>query len=167
MAPVSIRVEGLDGVRIAIEGIRGRVRDATPAFRLIDKHVTTVFQRQFATEGRFGGKPWAQLKRRTVKQRQKPGRGRGGILRDTNRLWASLTKGGNVPEGLLVIEPLRYVRGSQVPYAAEHQDPRRPGLAKREIVPDPMPENILNTWQEILARHYEGFLGALVGEVSR
>ena len=158
---LDLEVRGAEGVQFALRRLRGRVQDARPAFRLVDKHLTTVFRRQFETEGRFGGSPWPPLKPATIRAREQAGRGRGGILRDTNRLWGSLVKGGNVPEGILVIDALRYVRGTQVPYAADHQTgvPEQ-NLPPRPPIPDPMPPEVLRVWERIFLRFFSGELEA-------
>lgn len=147
-----VDVQGLVEAQRTTLGIAERVADARPAFRVLDKHASTVFIRQFASEGAWGGRSWPRLRPATIRARQKPGRGRGGILRDTNRLWASLVKVG--PESIRLIEPQRYERGTIVPYAFRHQIGDR--VPVRQIIPDPMPEEVLNTWERILADHFAG-----------
>lgn len=175
---MTFKMEGLSGIQSTLDKMLGTLRNAAPAFHRIDKHVSLMFRRQFASEGRFGGTPWKPLAPSTIRARQKPGRGRGGILRDSNTLWSSLVHTG--PESIRLIEPDRYTRGTTVPYAASHQDGvkrtrrtrtgkrtgprrkyvtkkmRRTSLPRRPIIPDPMPEHISRTWEKILADYYAG-----------
>jgi len=129
------------------------LRDFRPAFVVIDKHVTTVFARQFASLGAFGGTLWAALRPSTIRARASVGRGRGGILRDTNRLWASLVKGRG-PESVRVIGKDDYRRGTAVPYAQYHQSGTA-SMPQRQVIPDPMPRAVTQVWAKILARYIE------------
>ena len=106
-----------------IEGLAERGQDLRPVWQHRVQPIVTAFLRaRFDTEGaHMTGAKWAPLQPRTIRERAKPGRGRGGIGRDTNRLWGSLVKSGgsSAPEGgILVMEPDRYMRGTTVPYAA-------------------------------------------------
>lgn len=174
---LTLSLQGLGGVQTSLAGLRRKVVDASPAFSKIDKSVTMMFKRQFDTEGAFGGTPWKPLAPATIKARAKPGRGRGGILRDFNTLWASLVNIGD-PDGIRLIEPLRYTRGTRVPYAQAHQEGKvgrrttrtgkkvgshgknqtrkmtRTVLPRRPIIPDPMPDHITRVWEGILASYF-------------
>ena len=164
-----IKLRGLLTVEKRYTGITRRTQDMTPAWRRIDKSVTTVLTRQHATKGAFGGQSWAPLRPATVKARQRPGGNRGGVghpLWDFGRLRASLIMVG--PESIRVITKDRYVRGTRVPYAVRHQEgftvtewggqkfkhPRK--VPARQLIPDPMPEHIRATWLRIAALHVGG-----------
>lgn len=145
--PFTSRMEGVDGLKMDLKQLASRTKDLRPAFDKIDKHVSTVFRRQFATEGAFGGQKWDPLKPATIKSRQKAGGNRGGILRNFNRLWASLVKIG--PESIRIVRPKYYERGTAVPYAESHQEGE--GVPIRHIIPDPMPESVVRTWEKVIA----------------
>ena len=145
-----------------------RVRNWTPVLRgPVNRSVSRFFQRQFETEGAEGGTPWAPHRPLTVELRRRPGHGRGGIGRDTNRLWASLVKVG--PESVLVVGPTEYERGTTVAYAAPFhagvspgrqrvfgRAPRMPlGIPARTLVPDPFPQSYVDGWAVSLARYIE------------
>ena len=174
---LNLSLDGLDGVQISLLGLRRRVKDATPAFTKIDKHVTLMFRRQFQTEGRFGGTPWKPLAPSTLRARAQAGRGRGGILRDTNQLWASLVTMS--PYSIRVIQPQLYTRGTSLSYAEAHQTGKRrsrktrtgkrdkkgkmatkmkvrTSLPKRPMIPEPMPASISGVWEKILADYFAG-----------
>ena len=150
---VTSRMEGTNRLSLDLQRLAGRAKDLRPAFHKIDKHVSTVFRRQFSTEGAFGGRPWPRLAAATIRARQKAGLGRGGILRSTNRLWASLVKVG--PESIRIMRPHYYERGTSVHYADDHQLGRGKGLPVREIIPDPISESILNTWEKMVAQVFD------------
>lgn len=81
--------------------------------QIVDEYLTE----QFATEGKAGSTPWAPHSPVTRALRQRRGHGRGGIGRDTNRMWASLTKLGLGPDAVKDVTPDGLVRGTKVPYA--------------------------------------------------
>lgn len=143
----------------------------------VNASVNDLFTRQFATEGREGGTRWAPLAPVTVLLRKRRGHGRGGILRDTNRLWASFTKLGLGPDGVKVVTPDSLQRGSTVPYAAPHQtgftsrtfvvvnklgnpvplhrrSPKK--IPARPIVPDPVPVKYISAWERLIIQFVEG-----------
>ncbi len=138
----------------------------------INKSVDTLFQRQFDSEGAYGGTKWAALTPATKKLRTRRGHGRGGIGRDTNRMWASFTKLGLGPEAVKVLTKRSLERGSQVPYARifdggymsktfavlgtdgsliplRRKKPKK--VPARPIVPDPVPAEIVRTWEKLIA----------------
>lgn len=121
----------------------------------IDKHVSTVFRRQFETEGAFGGRPWRPLTPETLAQKRRIRRERMGILRRYNRLWGSLVKVG--PESIRRVGRTVYERGTRVSHAAPHQTgaPKR-NLPERQPVPDPMPRAVVGVWDRLIAAHLEG-----------
>lgn len=105
----------------AVEGMRERLQDFRPVWLGgVQPIVTDYLLKRFATEGAHLGAKWAGHAPVTRELRKQSGRGRGGIGRDTNRMWASFTKSAGsqaAPGGVLRIDPLRYERGSTVPYA--------------------------------------------------
>lgn len=86
----------------------------------VDRIVLGFFQAQFATAGAAGGTPWFPLAPTTLAFKRRHGREQMGILRFTNRLWASLTKRAS-PDGELTVTDSSYRRGTRVPYAVMHQ----------------------------------------------
>lgn len=153
-------------------------RDMTPVFGgPINASVDTLFRRQFESEGSYAGARWAPLRPVTKQLRTRRGHGRGGILRDTNRLWASFTKLGLGPEAVKVVTSESLERGSTVPHARFHQtgfvsrtfvvidadgNPiplrrKRPqGVPARPIVPDRVPPALVKAWETFIARWIEG-----------
>lgn len=100
-----------------LEALGARATNLTPVFLdKVDKLVTAFLVAQFTSEGSYGGEKWAALAPRTLEYRKLPGHGRGGIGRDTNRLWASLVKSPS-SEGVVNVTPTHYERGTNVPYA--------------------------------------------------
>ncbi len=160
--PTEIEVTRVLGNREAIDALRRAKRvvgDLRPYWRQIDKHVSSLFRRQFATQGAMLTTPWRPLQDSTLRARQRPGHGRGGILRDTNRLWGPLTKGRG-PEAIRSIERLRYERGTSVPYAIYHQfgvydQSGTLIMPQRKIIPDAFPASVERVWLRLLARRVE------------
>ncbi|MHC4647633.1 MAG: phage virion morphogenesis protein [Planctomycetota bacterium] len=152
--PLTSRFEGVEGLKMDLRELAKRTKDLRPAFHKIDKHVSTVFRRQFGTEGAFGGERWDPLKPETIKaRRRQSGGNRGGILRNFNRLWGSLVKVG--PESIQIIRSHYYERGTAVPYAEDHQEGKG-SLPIRKIVPDPMPDSVIGTWEKVIATYIAG-----------
>jgi hypothetical protein len=126
-----------------------KTADLRPVFaNTVDPSLTQFFLRQFATEGKAGGEPWPGLKPRTLQARKRPGHGRGGILRDTGRLWAGYTKSGG-PGSVREIGRQSYVRGVSVAYAQYH-------YPKRPVVVEPMPDYLTELWATAVANHLLG-----------
>lgn len=147
-----------------LDVVQGRADDLRPVLAgPVNQLIDELYIKQFATEGAYGGTAWRALSPVTVLARQNRGVGRGGILRSTGRLWASLTKGGNGPDAIKVIDKLSITRGTSVPYARYHQTgwvsrtfivldrqgqviplyrkvPKR--IPARPITPNPLPEDI-------------------------
>lgn len=142
--------------------ILGRAEDLTPVLAgPVNESVNRYFVQQFDSEGGHGGLRWAKLSPVTLKLRQRRGRGRGGILRDTNRLWASLTKLGLGPDAIRIITPRSLERGTSVPYARSHQTGWRGQIfgrgsvtvPARVIIPDPMPRRISQEWVDLIGAY--------------
>lgn len=138
----------------------------------INASIDQLFDQQFDSEGAYLGSRWAPLAPVTVKLRQRRGHGRGGILRDTNRLWASLTKLGQGPDALIILTDTSIERGTKVPYAQWQQTgflsktfvvvdkngnavPLRRKTPKqipaRPIVTENIPADVLSGWQTAIA----------------
>ncbi len=96
--------------------------DATPAFVAIGELMMAETEKQFATEGRHASGGWAPLKPATLEAKIRGGF-RTEILQRTGALLDSLTVKGDAN---MVFEPRpqELVFGSQLPYAAVHQNPR-------------------------------------------
>lgn len=133
-----------------------RTTDLSPVFMgPVDRLATSIFERQFASEGAFGGQRWPALKRRTLRTKAKLHRQGMGILRRFNRLWGSLVKSGG-PDSIRVIRPRFYQRGTAVPYAGAHQNAKRKGTPVRQLVPNPLPAHVVNTIGRLVRMHIEG-----------
>lgn len=165
-----------------LRGVSDRATDLRKAWMFgVQPIVTEFLQRRFQTEGAYLGEKWAALAPATVALRSQSGRGRGGIGRDTNRLWASLVKSAGAsaaPEGVLDIGPTTYERGTTVPYArffaggyTSKTVPvqtakgwrfvrRKPENFKhvpaRPIFPDPMPKQLTESVEAVLKRYIVG-----------
>lgn len=104
-----------------LAGVSAKARDLRPVWLDdVQPLVTAYLTQRFASEGAHLGAKWAPHAPVTTVLRARPGHGRGGIGRDTGVLWASLVKSAGAtaaPGGFLVIDPLRYERGTTVRYA--------------------------------------------------
>lgn len=165
MIDIDIKVDLKEAERLLNSTLRASM-SLQPVFAgSIDKSVSQLFLRRFASEGAWGDRPWIRLRPLTLKLRQESGHGRGGILRDTNRLWASLVKVG--PESVRVITARTYSRGTAVPYARFHQTGwnqrmifgrRRKQTVRvpaRPIVPEHIPREMIQSWEKVVARYIE------------
>lgn len=168
-----------------LTALGGRASNLTPVWvDDVQPIVTDFLLQRFASEGAYGGAKWAPHAPVTKELRKGAGRGRGGIGRDTNRLWASLVKSAGTsaaPGGLLAITPTRYERGSALPYAAPfaggynstHRPVRgkgkdgKPGwvflrraspkhIAGRPIFPDPVPPEFITQVATAVRRYIGG-----------
>lgn len=118
-----------------------------PIHQLISK----FFEKQFESEGAYGGSLWNPLSPVTMALKARSHRERMGTLRFTNRLWASLVFDSG-PDQFVEITNDSYTRGTRVPYASFHQEgwtatsifgitrktPRF--IPPRTLVPDDLPE---------------------------
>jgi hypothetical protein len=174
MIQISGVVVGLDKVDAMLKGFSLRSMNLIRVFRQkINPSVAKMFERVFDSKGRELGTgvswvPWRPISAMTQRGRDRPGHGREGptaILRDTNRLWASLAK-LNGPEAVIVYEPLGYSRGTSVPHAkwatggfisrTVFGRPRRGGpkrVVPRPIAHDPMPKKYTDQWERDIAQH--------------
>lgn len=182
-APQLTATVNLAGALTPLSALERAFKDVSPVFHgPIDMITTAALLAQFATSGRrLNGTPWKplslttiQLRTRVVRRRtaagvvarttNRVGQARAGFttpLRNTNRLWASLVKSGG-PEGLRVITPSSYERGTRVRYAAGHQTgytitqmfgralkaPIR--VPARPLVPENLPLDLVGEYEQAL-----------------
>lgn len=153
------------------------VRDVQPL-------VTDFLTRRFDSEGAYQGAKWTPHAPATTALRSQPGRGRGGIGRDLGTLWASLVKSAGstaAPNGLLVLSPTEYVRGTTVRhaqwFAGGYLSKTKPRLGvgpdgrpkwyfvrrkepvqipARPIFPDPVPGPLVSAVETALTRYLTG-----------
>jgi phage gpG-like protein len=113
-----------------------------------------LFEKQFATEGAYGGEKWAPLAARTKRWRAQNHRTGMPVLQFTRELWGSLVKRSS-PLGYRVATDESLLMGSSVRYADEHQlgTARMPA---RKIVPDVIPEADQQEWAQLVVQHLEG-----------
>lgn len=115
---ITVRV---DGAVAELDRLAARTRDLSPVFNgAVDRIVLGFLRRQFETAGVAGGTPWAPLSEVTLELKARARRARMGILRFSNRLFASLTKRSS-PDELFLVTAQSYTRGTRVPYALFHQ----------------------------------------------
>lgn len=146
-----------------------RAKDLRAPFRgPITVATTNFLRKQFDTEGQEGGEPWEPLRPLTLKLRKRPGHGRGGIGRDTNRMWAAWTKPG-APGSVLVVRKQEMLRGVSLEHARYFQEgvspqrqrvfgvkPKQPrGQPPRKVVPDVLPSKLTNEYERIIADYME------------
>lgn len=169
-----------------LTGLAGKATDLRPVWLDdVQPLVTDYLTKRFASEGAHLGTKWAPHAPVTTLLRQRPGHGRGGIGRDVGTLWASFVKSAGAtpaPGGFLVVEPLRYERGSTVKHAlffaggfqSTHM-PRYNAATKswtfvrrkakkavpaRPIWTDPLPPAIVGPIEAAVARHLTARGGA-------
>jgi hypothetical protein len=175
---MAVRIEVQVGEAIAeLRAALDRVTDLSPVMGgPINASVDSVLKRQFQSEGAAYSGKWAPLKPVTLQLRKRRGHGRGGIGRDTNRMWSSLTKLGLGPEAVKVVTKDSLTRGTTVPYArwfhggylsktfvvADRNNnpvPLRRKIPKRvparPIIPDPWPREVTGAWEKFIARYIE------------
>jgi phage gpG-like protein len=116
---VEITVFGEDVVRRRLLRTAGRMVDAREAFLRIARLLRRGAERQFASDGAYGGTPWPPLAASTQAQKARLGLDPR-ILRATHRLADSLTEQSH-PDHVEEVgaDHLRY--GSRVPYGVFHQ----------------------------------------------
>jgi hypothetical protein len=126
-----------------MDATKSAALDLSGAFRgPVDALVTEFFRRRFDSEGAYLGTAWAKHARATLRARKQPGRGRGGILRDLNDLWASLTKSGG-PGSIRDVGAMLYRRGTTDPKAALHQRGTK-HMPARPLIPEPVPQALVD-----------------------
>lgn len=112
MAGASIRIDHNSAqVADGFTRLRDRAGDLSPAMRRISGHMLFAAQRRFEREAGPGGIPWQPLAPSTIARnprRAPPAK----ILRDSNRLYSSLTSDSDATSA---------VAGTNVIYAGIHQ----------------------------------------------
>lgn len=136
---------------VALDRTLGRVaegvEDMRPAWQALARRFETAMERQFESEGSWGGTPWPPLSPDYArwKARVAPGQP---ILRLTNLLVDSLTDLES-PASVHVIEPDFMVLGTAVEYGAFHHEGAG-NLPQRKIVA--LPEAERRQWVKVVQR---------------
>lgn len=141
---------------------RDRVKDLSPAFEgPVNEAVTVYLIENFASEGFVGlGRRWAELSESTLKGRKLPGHGKGGIGRDTDKMYEALL--AQKPR----VTPTTYERGAPdatVPvyykwFTGGNRDGVQPA---RNVFVRPTPPALLKKVAEIVNRYvFSGELSA-------
>lgn len=154
----------------SLESFQASLADLSPALREIADDFREMVAEQFATQGRAGGTPWAELASSTLRRRRGAG---AGILYLTGALFRSLVEPGaraHVEE----IGGASLTLGSSLPYALFHQTGAGRGFGQTALgAPGrrgdlPMRPLIVisgersDAWVEIVRQHLEEKL--LLGE---
>lgn len=114
----------------ALANFQVSLADQTPALRRIADDFREMIARQFATEGRAEGTPWAPLAPSTLRRR----RARSSpILQSSGALLRSLSLAGAAGH-VERLEDQSLAIGTSVPYALFHQTGTRRGLPARPII---------------------------------
>ncbi len=117
MMGASIQIQSNDVEIAARLEAAGRVLgDLRPTMSAIGAAMLFSTQRRFETKTAPDGQPWRPLAPRTARERAKRGRSPADILRDSGRLYQSLTYQVNASGSTASVE-----WGSNVVYAAIHQ----------------------------------------------
>jgi phage gpG-like protein len=121
-----VNSEGLDR---NLAAFHAALADFSPALRTIADDFREMVAEQFASEGRAGGTPWAELAPSTLRRRRRDG---GGILYVTGALLRSLVEPGargHIEE----IDGESLVLGSALPYALFHQTGAGRGFGQPQL----------------------------------
>lgn len=143
---------------VGLQQMKPRAQDLSPAMAgPVDQAVTAWTARQFDTEGAHGGSRWAPLAPTTLEARKRPGHGKGGIGRDTNRMWASLAKSPST-EGVVEATAATYRRWTTVtekgtPYPIIFEKGISGKQPARPIYPTPLPPALVQQVQDILTTY--------------
>ena len=170
----------------ALRKMGARGRNLAPVLRgPISRSIAQFWRRVFASQGALIGRTWAPLKPVTILLRKRAGHGRGGIGgrgigRDTNKLWASLTKPGG-PNSIRLVTNSSLIQGSSLPQARFMQDgglsthfpritfagKRRKRIADvawvrrktpvkvpaRPLLPKRLPDPLVKAWDRFIAKY--------------
>lgn len=152
---VQAQIIGVSNVRRVLRETNRKGGDLRPAYREFDRSVSRYFRLRFASGGRFGGGSWAGLAPATIRHRLSArGGNRGGITRplwDFGNLRASLVAPG--PQSVRVIQPLKYERGSSVPYLTYHMTGTE-HMPARPVIPQRMPIFLTRALDNALDQHF-------------
>lgn len=117
MTGASIQIRSNDAeIAARLEGAGAALGDLRPTMSAIGAAMLFSTQRRFETKTAPDGQPWRPLAPRTARERAKRGRSPSDILRDTGRLYQSLTYQVSASGSTATVE-----WGSNVVYAAIHQ----------------------------------------------
>ncbi len=171
MLDLTCRVN-LQALDRSLEAFQASLADLSPALRDIADDFREMVAEQFATQGRAGGTPWAELAPSTLRRRRGAG-----ILYSTGALLRSLIEPGahaHVEE----ISGDSLTLGSSLPYALFHQTGAGRGFGQPFLSPParrgdlPMrPLVVLSgerseAWVEIVRRHLESELLLSANELT-
>lgn len=172
-----VTVTGLAAVERALRYAHKAAVDLRPVFAgPIRNSIHDFFRRRFRTHGSHGGERWAPLRAATVRIKSQSHRGKMGVLRRYNRLWASLVKRG-APEGVVNITKRSLEVGTSVPSAEQHQKgwtqtrvfgrPRKSSLriAPRKLVPRELPTSLTREWESVIVEHVDDAIARGLGKL--
>lgn len=132
-AGMAFRLIGREALSRDLARGRRRAEDLRPAWPVIDAHITRREEEQWRTEGALTG-GWPPLNPRyAARKRRTPGV-REGLMERSGRLLEAMVN-PFAPGGVHRAERDRYERGTSLPYAAVHQQPKPSNpLPKREVL---------------------------------
>ena len=114
-----------------LERYIGLSANMEPVFEEIHTYLLNIEEKQFGSQGRFSGHPWAALAQSTKDFKARAGLDPR-ILHATLALRKSLTKEGD-PSHVKFIGPSIMVFGTTIPYAIYHQKPQGDLTRRRPI----------------------------------
>lgn len=118
-----------DNLERALENFQVSLADNSAALAAIADDLREMVSQQFATEGRAGGTPWAELAPSTLRRSR---RRRAGILYSTGALLGSLRAIG-APGHLEELDRQSLLFGSRLPYALFHQTGTGIGFGQTQL----------------------------------
>lgn len=121
----------------------------------IANSVHRFFEKQFETEGAYGGDKWVPLAEKTMVWREQHHRTGMPILQFTRELWSSLVKRSS-PLGYRIADDDSLLMGTSVQHAVKHQLGTDDGrVPQRKIVPDVMPALEQQEWARLVREYVE------------
>lgn len=122
--------------------------DFTPLLKRLARVCEKLWEEAFDAQG----PGWQELSELTKKRRRKAGKD-AVILKDGGRLFASLTDAETDEDGIFELDKVHLAIGTNLKYAAAHQDSRRSWLTKRPFLPNaekatPALEAAIQRWAE-------------------
>ena len=118
-----------ENVERALENFQASLADNSPALARIADDLREMITEQFASEGRAGGTPWAELAPSSRRGDRGP---RAGILYSTGALLGSLRDPGAAGH-LEELDNQSLLFGSRLPYALFHQTGTGVGFGQSEL----------------------------------
>lgn len=137
-------------VEKALGNFQASLADQSPALRRVADDFREMIARQFSSEGRAEGTPWAPLAPSTLRRRR-PGSTGAPILQSSGALLRSLTAPG-APGHVEQLEDQSLAIGSSLPYALFHQTGTRRIPARPMIV---LSGARSERWVEMVRRNIE------------